>query len=297
MKTVVIDKKEAILSVEANAIKVDGQSIPFGLVDMLILNHKIALRTSDILKLTRADISVLIVSHANEHFSLIQSANAKNAQIKLAQYAAHAHRLAFAKMFISKKIDEHAKQLLQNGRIVEISGELLQIQNASSVDEIMGIEGAFAARYFKEYFALLPLHLHKSKRSKRPPLDPVNALLSYWYTLYYHVITVKLIGYGFEPSIGYLHTPFREHNALASDMLEIFRAQINEAVMHLFNTEILQQDDFSKKGGVYLKFDGRKKIWSHFLALCDALKPKLDEEIATLRRMIDEKKDSAYQGW
>lgn len=150
----------------------------------------------------------------------------------------------------------------------------------------MGIEGAFAVKYFKEYFTLLPSNMHKSKRSKQPPLDPVNAVLSYWYALYYNIITAKLLSYGFEPSIGYLHKPFREHNALSSDMMELFRSQINEAVVHLFKNNILEMDDFSKKGGVYLKFEGRKKIWSHFLALCEVLQPKLDEEIAQLKRMI-----------
>lgn len=291
MKTVIIDKKDAVINIQSSVIKIEQQSIPFKFVDLLILNHRIALQTNDILKLTKNDISVLIISHANDNFSLIQSANTKNGEIKLAQYQAHQNHQIFAKEFIGKKIVSHSQQLHNHGISCDTEKELEQLKNASTIDEIMGTEGAFAVKYFKAYFTLLPSNMHKEKRSKQPPQDPVNAVLSYWYALYYNIITVKLISYGFEPSIGYLHKPFRQHNALSSDIMELFRADINEAVVHMFKNNILELEDFSKKGGVYLKFDGRKKIWSHFLALCDVLKPKLDEELANLKRLIYERQN------
>ena len=290
MRTVVIDKKDVSITFENSAIKVEQQSIPFKFIDLLLLNHRITLTTNDILKLTKEEISILIVSHANDNLSLISSANTKNAEIKLAQYQAHTNQLHFAKYFISNKIDSHAKQLLHHGIVIEQTDEQAQLKDATSLDEIMGIEGSFARKYFQHYFTLLPTNMHKSKRSKQPPQDPVNALLSFWYSLYYNIITVKLMSYGFEPSLGYLHAPFRTHNALASDILELFRAEINEAVIHLFKNNILEIEDFSKKGGVYLKFEGRKKIWSYFIALIDTLKPKLDSEIANLKGMIYEQK-------
>ncbi len=206
MKTVVIDKKDVSIKIESNALKVEGQSVPFRLVDLLILNHRVTLHTSDILKLTTANISVLIISHANDNFSLIQSANVKNAEIKFAQYAACENHLPIAKMLIAKKIEAHAQQLLKNGIELNITEELSKVASALNVQEIMGVEGSFAVKYFKEFFTLLPTSLHKAKRSKQPPLDPVNTLMSYWYTLYYYIITVQLFSYGFEPSIGYLHT-------------------------------------------------------------------------------------------
>lgn len=294
MKTVVIDKKDVKLTFENSAIKVERQSIPFRHVDLLILNHRIDLSTSDILKLTKEEISVLIVSHANDNFSLISSANTKNAEIKLAQFISHARELEFAKYFIVKKITSHAQQLKNNDVLIECKDELLQLNDATSIDEVMGIEGSFARKYFKAFFPLFPSQMHKGKRSKQPPLDPVNAILSYWYSLYYNIIVVKLISYGFEPSLGYLHKPFRTHNALASDMLELFRADINDTVIQIFKNNILEMEDFSKKGGVYLKYDGRKKLWSYFVALCDMLKPKLDNEIATLKKMINDEENSHY---
>ena len=295
MKIAIIDKKDIELRLENSAIKYEEHTIPFRLMDMLVLNHRTTLHTKDILKLTKEGISILIISHNNDNFSIIQSANTKNADLKLAQYNSLQHSLKFARYFIHHKIVSHKEQLEANDIAVDISKELSQVQNASSIDELMGIEGSFAREYFKHFFTLLPRDMHKNKRTKRPPLDPVNAMLSYWYSLYYNIITIRLISYGFEPSMGYLHTPFRSHNALASDILELFRASINQAVLALFKSELLSKEDFTKKGGVYLKYEGRKKVWSEFVALVDTLKADLDREISTIKRKIYETDTNAQK--
>jgi CRISPR-associated protein Cas1 len=288
MKIAVIDKKDLIIKIENSAIKCNEQTIPFKLIDMLVLNHRATISTSDILKLTKENISILIVSYNNENTSIIASSNTKNAEIKLAQYASNQNRLVFAKYFISNKLITHKEQMLHHNIDMDISKQLEQIKNANNIDEIMGIEGSFARLYFQNLFELFPKNMHKSKRSKNPPQDPVNAVLSFWYSLFYNIITIKLLSYGFEPSLAYLHTPFRTHNALSSDLMELFRADINQAVINLFKNEIINIDDFTKKGGVYLKYEGRIKIWKEFLALVSILKPKLDKEIANLKSMIYE---------
>jgi len=95
---------------------------------------------------------------------------------------------------------------------------------------------------------------------------------------------------GFEPAIGYLHQPFREHNALSSDLLELFRAEINHTILAIFKNNLLEKSDFShNRGGVYLTFEGRKKVWSEFVALVEVLNPKLNKAIAQLRAMIEER--------
>jgi len=106
--------------------------------------------------------------------------------------------------------------------------------------------------------------------------------------LYYKQITAKLLSYGLEPALGYLHTPFREHNALASDILEVFRAEINEKVYEVFSCDYLKKEDFTSKHGVYLKYSGRIKIWKHYLQLISSLKPKLDFEISNLKMKIEQ---------
>ena len=288
MKLAIIDKKDITIKLDGNTIKFEGQTIPFRLIDTLILNHRTTLQTADILKLTKENINILLVSYNNSNATIISSANTKNGELKLSQYKSLEKKLEYAKYFITNKIKSHIEHLKYLNDNINFSNIFEQIQNIKDISELMGIEGSFARVYFKKFFEKIPRQFHKSKRTKKPPQDPVNAVLSYWYSLYYNIITIKLLSYGFEPSLGYLHTPFRTHNALSSDILELFRADINQSVYAIFNNNLLSIDDFSKKGGVYLKYEGRKKIWKEFVTLVDILKPKLDNEIANIRKWINE---------
>jgi CRISPR-associated protein Cas1 len=150
----------------------------------------------------------------------------------------------------------------------------------------MGVEGSFSKFYFEHYFKLFPVHLHKKKRSKRPALDPVNAMLSYSYTMVYNLLTTKLYMAGFDPSISYLHTPFRSHYALSSDFMELFRDRVNAKVFEWFADGLLSTDDFSKKSGVWLKYESRKKLWKEMKGLLQSISIEADKEIALFRASI-----------
>ena len=290
MRVAVVDKKDIVLKVERSSIKFDGERLPCSLVDILCINHRVRLESRDILKLNEHGISLLVVSHNNKNLSMLHSANAKQGELRLAQYEALSYRLEIAKYFISKKVTTHAQHLEHLKVEIETETILEEIAKADSIESLMGLEGKFAKRYFKEYFQLFPEGLVSSKRTKNPPKDVVNALLSFWYSLYYNIITVKLLSLGFDPIIGYLHTAFRTHNALASDLIEIFRAEINHTVLGVFQKQLLTKEDFSNsRGGVYLKFEGLKKVWGEFVSLVDVLNPRLKEEIAKLRKMIEVK--------
>lgn len=288
MKIAIIDKKDITLKLENNSVKINSQTIPFKLIDILVLNHRVTIQSADMLKLTKNNICILLVSYNNSHTAIISSAQAKSSELKLKQYQSLSNSLRFAKYFVSKKIIAHTEHLQSLDFDFKPSTQLIQINGATNINELMGIEGSFAREYFSYYFKCISTNMHKSKRSKQPPQDPVNALLSFWYSMYYNIITVKLLSHGFEPGIGYLHSAFRTHNALSSDILELFRAEINHAIIKIFTNKILDNDDFSKKNGVYLKFEGRKKTWNEFVALVNILKPKLDNVIADIKKMINE---------
>ncbi len=290
MRLAIIDQKDITIKIDNGAIKLPTHNIPLNLIDTVLLNHQATIHTNDILKLTKANLSILIIASNNNHIALISSANSKNAELKLAQYRSLEYKMEFAHYFLRQKFTHHHAQLKANGMDIQLDVALNHLKIAKSIDEMRGIEGAFARDYFEKFFTLISQNFHKSQRSKKPPLDPLNAMLSFWYSLIYNIITIKLLSHGFEPSIGYLHQAFRRHNALSSDILEIFRAAINQAVLGIFKNELLEIKDFSyKNGGVYLKYEGRKKIWKEFVAFVEILKPQIDHEIATIRKMIDEK--------
>ena len=287
MNIVIIDKKDVNIKTANETLVVDTQKIPFRLIDTLIIVGKTSLITNDITKLTNQNINILLLSYSYANSSIITSTVGKSPELKLLQYkASTTSTLPIAKDFLTKKIQSHIAHLKNHDINIEFAPYHNKIENANTLDILLGIEGSFSKLYFGHYFSFFPKALHKSKRSKRPPLDPLNALLSLNYTLFYNLISIHLIAYGFEPGIGFLHRPFRSHNALASDLLELIRADINAYVYDIFAKKIIIQSDFTNKGGVFLKYEGRKKLWSHFREFSNTLEPKIKDNIAEFRRTL-----------
>ena len=194
--------------------------------------------------------------------------------------------MEIAKYFISEKVKRHAEQLENHGKVLDSSSVLESIKKAKSTQRLLGIEGSFSNKYFRQYFKLFSKSLHLGKRSKQPPLDPVNAMLSFVYMMVYNLITVHLLSLGFEPAIGFMHQPFRGHNALASDFIELFRADINEFVFGLFDSKKLTGFDFTKNSGVYLKYEARRRVWNDFQKFNQKIQKELGRETAVVRKMI-----------
>ena len=286
MRVVIVDKKEAKLKLENKTLKVDTQKIPLRLIDTLILSGSYHVETKEFIKMTQEDVNIILISNFSNNSAIITNTKSKNAQLKLQQYNAQKNSLEIAKYFLTHKIKSHAKHLQSIDIKTELDPIIENIKNATTLQTLLGIEGSFSKYYFTNYFKLFPKHLHSNKRTKNPPLDPINATMSFLYMLFYNFISIKLISFGFEPSIGFLHKAFRSHNALSSDFMELVRADINAFVHTSFKDGKLQTSDFSKKGGVYLKYDGRKKLWSDIKALMDRFDPKIDTEVANLRAMF-----------
>lgn len=286
MKTLIIDKKITTLHIDNSVLVADESRIPLYLIEMLILTHDIPLSVKTLLGLGRAHIALLCTSRNSRDFCLTLPLEAKNAELKRAQYEALDSRLEHARYFISQKITSHAEHLKRLGVPVESALWLQKLEEATQISDIMGYEGSFAKLYFGHFFAQLPKNLHQGRRSKNPPLDPVNATLSYLYTIAYHTVTARLYMAGLEPSIGFLHEPFRSHYALSSDLMECMRADLNTQVMEWFLQRILEAEDFSKKGGVFLRYESRKKLWPYIKASLDTIDAHCDREIARLRKAL-----------
>lgn len=118
-------------------------------------------------------------------------------------------------------------------------------RRASDLPTLRGIEGSAAAAYFAAFGHWLPSHWQFTHRRRRPPPDPVNAMLSYGYTvLYYNTLTL-LLARGLQSRIGLLHAPRAGHHALASDLMEPFRPIVVDAtVMELVCRDCVKPEDF-----------------------------------------------------
>lgn len=286
MNIIIVDKKEAKITTTTNHCIINSQKIPFHLIDVIIIEGKTILQTQDIHRLSKNQIAILLLNSTHYLSTIIHPAQSKNAQLKLSQYQAALKPLPIAQFILEQKITNHIKELKKHNITLNKSRYIKQIQNAKTLDELLGIEGNFSKLYFSHYFNLFPKNLHKNKRSKRPPKDPLNAILSWYYTLFYNLITIKLLSHGFEPQIGYLHRPFREHNALSSDILETIRAQINQFTYQIFQNSLSQEDFTKKDEAVFLRWQSRKKAYILFQELQKELTPQITNTISQIRSML-----------
>jgi CRISP-associated protein Cas1 len=138
------------------------------------------------------------------------------------------------------------------------------IGEAASLAELRGIEGSIAAHYFRLLPAIFPADFSFDGRSRRPPRDPVNALLSFGYVLVGNEIQALLDAIGFDPYLGFFHALDYGRPSLALDLLEEFRAAlVDRTSATLLNLGILKPEDFTKtaEGGVLLGRDGMRRYF------------------------------------
>lgn len=140
--------------------------------------------------------------------------------------------------------------------------------NAKSLEQLLGIEGTAAARYFGAFAGMLsrPQEFDFKGRNRRPPRDPVNALLSMGYSMLVREWVVTLSAVGLDPYRGFYHQPRFGRPALALDMMEPFRPLIADsaAITALNNGEVQENDFLRGVGGCTLTDSGRKRFISAF---------------------------------
>lgn len=149
---------------------------------------------------------------------------------------------------------------------IQLKNSLELIQMAESKEQLRGYEGEAASIYFGVYNELI---LQQKKdfcfegRNKRPPLDPVNAMLSFVYTILTNQIVSALEVVGLDPCVGYLHTLRPGRTSLALDLIEELRSvYADRFVLSIINKKMVSAKNFSKKenGAVLMDSDLRKKI-------------------------------------
>lgn len=161
-----------------------------------------------------------------------------------------------------------------------------KVCEANSIEEIMGIEGNCAQNYFSIFHLLITnqkVPFTFELRSKRPPLDPVNAALSFVYTLLTSEYAAALETVGLDSYIGCCHALRSGRASLACDMVEESRCIAERFVITLLNLQILGEKDFEKQvsGAVWLNDEGRKKVLSRWQEKkrTDMMHPFLKEKI------------------
>ena len=164
------------------------------------------------------------------------------------------------------------------------------MRNVATIDELRGIEGASTARYFKAWATFLPKEFPFERRSTRPPLNAVNACISYGATLLYQEMLSAIHARGLDPALGLLHATENGRWSLALDLLEPFRPCLVEALaLDLFSHQILSERHFEpRNGGIYLNQEGRRRFHLQYERRMDRqFLSELREHRTTLRQEVD----------
>ncbi len=212
----------------------------------------------------------------------------KNVELRMAQHRAAAvgeQCLGLARGMISAKIDNCRTMLMRNHPELaeDAPSELKRLsesaRSAKGMDTLLGVEGMAARIYFSMFQGMLKnsegeeWRFDFNGRNRRPPLDPVNAMLSYAYSLLVKDLTVTLLAVGFDPYLGFYHTVRYGRPSLALDLMEEFRPIIADSVvLWAVNNRVLTPDDFIRRGrAAALTSDARKKFISAYQRRIDSL--------------------------
>lgn len=170
--------------------------------------------------------------------------------------------------FLLQRLNRRRPSKTAEKAIAQIAKLMKQVENSDSVETMLGYEGQGAHLYFQAYATLLKGRFEFEKRTRRPPTDPVNSLLSLGYTLLSQNLHSMVETVGLHTHFGNLHKPQKNRPSLVCDLVEEFRALVVDSlVAYLINSDIFTVEDFTPpddRGGVYLFPDALKKFLKHW---------------------------------
>ncbi len=250
-------------------------ALPFRVVERVVLLGPTQVSAAATRALLDAGISVVFCSLRGRHCGTL-STGCDDAELLMAQTARYrdsTYRVTVAGAIVSAKIRHQQRLLRRHARnhphppldqAADRLGALLAtLPRRSTVPEVMGAEGQASALYF----SVLGRCLRRdgtafTGRNRRPPKDPVNAVLSLGYMLALGEVMGGLVGVGLHPGVGFLHEIGRRRPALALDVLELARQPIvDRLTLSLFNRKVLTAADFTfqSSGEVRLKESSLKR--------------------------------------
>lgn len=244
-------------------------------VSQVCLLGNVQVSTQAVRELAGRGIPILYFSYGGWFSAMTRGAEHKNIELRMAQYDVardEVRALAIARAMIAGKIYNCRTLLRRNHKgdpssaLAELQRLREKVQRADSVETLLGLEGTAARVYFSHLGGMLRGDLAEEwdfrTRNRRPPRDPVNALLSLMYSLVIKDATVALTATGLDPMLGMYHAPKYGKPSLALDLAEEFRPLLADSVViSVINNEEVKSDEFVRRaGGVALTDAARKRV-------------------------------------
>ena len=264
--------------------KDDGEKTYARLADIsqLVVMGNVYVTTPTLHELMRRNIPVTWQSYGGWFLGHTVGAGHANVELRTAQYKGSfddAVCLSLARGWVRAKIRNSRTLLRRNWRSDDKPDSVLtdltrladRAGRTKDMNTLLGIEGAAAARYFGHFNAVLRNAgdeglFDMNNRNRRPPTDPVNAMLSFGYAMLTRTFVMTLSATGFDPYRGFYHQPRYGRPALALDMMEPFRPLIVDSVVvtAINNGEIRPTDFVRSPVGVAMSDTGRKRFIGTF---------------------------------
>ena len=258
-------------------------------ISQLSLFGNVQLSAQALRELASREVPIVHLSYGGWLNAVTTPPPHKNIELRRRQFATAADPavcLRLARAFVIGKIRNTRTLLRRNARALP-DGVLYQLaagrrraEGAESLESLLGMEGTAAREYFAHFARMFkPAEGEEvpafefTSRNRRPPRDPVNALLSFLYALLTKEMIVTLVGVGFDPYLGFYHQPRYGRPALALDLMEEFRPLVADSVaIGLINNGELRPSDFiARAGAVALTEGGRRRVIEAYERRLDTL--------------------------
>lgn len=319
----------AVIGIEGNRFQVRYKndlvkSIPAETLEMIEVFGKAQLTTQCIEECLKRGVNVTFYSTNGAYFGRLISTNHVNVQRQRKQAALgedDIFKTEFSKRIIEAKIKNQIVILRRYARernvdihraVDLMQGMHRKVLEAESIERIMGYEGNAAKIYFSELGKLIIPEFAFTGRSRRPPLDPFNSMISLGYSIILNEFYGKLEGKGLNPYFGFMHKDREKHPTLASDLMEEWRAVlIDSAVLSMLNGHELVPDDFyTPEGemGVFLdkeafrkyikKLDTKFRTQNKYLSYIGesiSFRKAMDLQVAQLVKVVENRDATIYE--
>jgi len=243
--------------------------LPLHVIQRVVVWGNVSLTTPLLTTLAKHGIAVVFLTRRGEFRAGLYGPETPHVVLRRAQYTLTTREewlLGLGRAFVAAKLHHQRVLLLRRRRrrsdVPEVSYALQRLEDAlrelpqmTSLQAVRGLEGRSARAYFKALRALLRPECGLQGRTRRPPRDPANALLSLGYTLLTRRAESALLAVGLDPFVGFLHTMVYGRPALALDLAEEFRPVVDGLMLALCNARRLTPEDFqpAPRGGWQLR--------------------------------------------
>lgn len=297
------------------------RDIPLRDLDKLVMGEGVAITTPALAEMLRRLIPISLTDRRGRFLGSFQPATPHQGAARLRHYqralepqfaSTITSSLIAAKIYNQRRVVQRiAQSRHQNDQFVPmgIQKALVALENSAAkltaglpIESLRGHEGSSTATYFQAWASFFPADFPFERRSTRPPLNPVNAALSFTTTLIYHEMHSFIHARGLDPALGLLHTTENGRWYLALDLMEPFRPVVAEALtLDLFSRRMLNAKHFEPHdGGVYLTREGRAKLILQYEKRMErqfmsehrghrtTLRQQLDHQAVLIKRALDD---------